>query len=212
MNKDMIYIQKIMIFNCYCNLNINKKYILNYEDNNFIIEEDGNFFDYLLDNINYKIFKCYKLVFNRQNLITNISFYIMLLSLFVIIIINVKFYFCDLSKIKILSVKNSIIDKIIFTNIPKEKHKINMKSKKNILEPTKKKSNKFKKKDIKYKTNKTDNPAKFIKNIYHFSQINISGSNVLLKNGKNIKNFPKQKMKSTKVLFNKNLIIESLYH
>ena len=49
-------------FNCYCNLNINKNYTQNYEDNNFVIEEDGDFFDYLLDYINYKIFKCYKLV------------------------------------------------------------------------------------------------------------------------------------------------------
>ena len=189
---------------CYCNLNINKNYILNYEDNNFIIEDDGDFFDYLLDNINYKIFKCYKLVFNSQNLITNISFYIMILSLFTIIIINIKFYFCDLSKIKILSVKNSIIDSNISTSIPKEKNKIKMKSKKNILEPIKKKSKRFKKKIYKKKENKAGTNIKYIKNIYHFSQINISGSNVLLKNDKNTKNFPKKK--SIHFKFKENLI------
>ena len=179
--------------NCYCNLNINKNYTHNYEDNNFIFEDDGGFFDYLLDNINYKIFKCYNLVFIIDNLITNISFYIMILSLLIIIIINIKFYFCDLSKIKILCVKNSILDKIIFASKPKEKQKINIKSKINILEPSKKKSNKFKRKGIRKKIKKTDTNAnkKYIKNVYHFSQINISGSNVLLNNDKDIKDFSK---------------------
>jgi len=185
-----IEIKKI---NCYCNLNINKNYTLNYEDNNFIIEDDGDFFDYLLDKINYKIFKCYKLVFNIQNLITNISFYIMISSLFIIIIINIKFYFCDLSKIKILSVKNSIIDNINFTRVPKEKNKIKIKSKKNLLAPIKKMNNKFIKKSDKKNVNKVDVNVKCIKNIYNFSQINISGTNVLLKNYKNTKNFPKKK-------------------
>ena len=181
--------------NCYCNLNINKNYTQNYEDNNFIIEENGNFFDYLLDNINYKIFKCYKLVFNIQNLIKNISFYIMILSLITIIIINIKFYICDLSKIKILSVKNSIIDKITLKKKTKqkEKHKINKNSKKNILEPIKKKGNKFKTKGIKIKPNKTETNIKVVKNVYYFSKININSSNILLKNDKSTKNFPKFK-------------------
>jgi hypothetical protein len=81
-----------------------------------------------------------------------------------------------------------------------------MKSKNNILEPTKKKSKKVRKKNIKIKTNKTDANVKFIKNIYHFSQINISGSNVLLNNDKNIKNFPKQKKKSITIKYKENLI------
>ena len=34
------------------NLNKNKNFAQNYEDNNFIIEEDGDFFDYFLDYIN----------------------------------------------------------------------------------------------------------------------------------------------------------------
>ena len=123
------------------------------------------FFDYLLDYINYKIFKCYKLVFNFKNLKENISFYIMILSLFTIIIINIKFYCCDLSRIKILSVKNSIIDKISFSSKPKGEQKANMKSKINILEPNKKKKNKFKKKRIKIKKNKTDSNIKSIKNL-----------------------------------------------
>ena len=73
----------------------------------------------------------------------------MILSLYIIIYINFKFYFCDFSKIKILSVKNSIIDKAINISISKEKQKINMDSKKNILEPNKKKRKRFKKKDLK---------------------------------------------------------------
>ena len=177
--------------NCYCNLNINKNYTQNYEDSIFIIEDDEDFFGYLLDYINYKIFKCYKLAFNIQNLIINISFYTMILSLFTIIIINIKFYCCDLSKIKILSVKNSIIDKNTFSSKPKDQ-KANKKSKKNILEPNKKKRNKFKKKRIKKKPIKTDTNTKYINNIYNFSQINISGSNILLQNDKNTIYFPKR--------------------
>ena len=108
----------------------------------------------------------------------------MILNIFIIIIINIKFFFCELSKIKILIVKNSIIDKIVYTCIPKEKQKINMKnSNKNLLEPKRKKSNKFK-----TKSNKI-NPIKinYIKNIYKVSQIYINGSNVLLENDKKVK-------------------------
>ena len=189
--------------NCYCNLNINKNYTQNYEDSNFIIEDDEDFFGYLLDYINYKIFKCYKLAFNIQNLIINISFYTMILSLFTIIIINIKFYCCDLSKIKILSVKNSIIDKNTFSSKPKDQ-KANKKFKKNILEPIKKKRNKFKKKRIKKKIIKTDTNTKYINNIYNFSQINISGSNIILQNDKNTIYFPKRS--SINIKFEENLI------
>ena len=64
------------VIKCECNLNVNK----NYTDNNknYFEEKDGNFFDYLLDNINYKIFKCYKLLLNIKNIKKNIPFYIMI--------------------------------------------------------------------------------------------------------------------------------------
>ena len=157
-----------------------------------------------MDKINYKIFKCYKLVFNSKNLIANISFYIMLLILLTIIIINIKFYLCDLSKIKIISVKNSIIDKAINTSIPKEKNKLKIKSTKKILEPPKKKINRFQTTNYKKKTNKTEGNVKFVKNIYNFSQINISGTNVLLQNDKNTKK--KKQKKSINFKFKENLI------
>jgi hypothetical protein len=49
---------------CSCNLNSDKIE----ENNNILEEDDGNFESYLLDNINYKIFICYKLFFNVENL------------------------------------------------------------------------------------------------------------------------------------------------
>jgi surface protein len=59
---------------CECNINaekINEKI----EENYFLEEEeDVSLFDYLLDNLNYKIFKCVEL-FNRDNLIRNPAFY-----------------------------------------------------------------------------------------------------------------------------------------
>ena len=48
---------------CSCNLNSNKNV-----DYSFIEEDDENFATYLLDNINYKIFRCFKLFFDFGNL------------------------------------------------------------------------------------------------------------------------------------------------
>ena len=113
---------------CECNLNVNKNYT-NMTLDYFL--EDSTFYDILLDNINYKIFKCYHLLFNFTNLKTNMAFYLMLETLFLTIITIIKFYCFDLSRIKDLMIKDSFIDKnnkisIInkTTNINKNKNKI----------------------------------------------------------------------------------------
>ena len=58
---------------CKCQLNNNGKY--ENEDNYFLLEEKSNFWNYILDNINYKIFKCYDLFLSFDNLKENIGFY-----------------------------------------------------------------------------------------------------------------------------------------
>jgi hypothetical protein len=87
---------------CECNLNINRNYSERNEDNYFLFNETGNLFDYLLDNINYGLFKCFKLLFNCQNLEKNISFYSMIIISFILLIMNTKFYTFNLSKLKLL--------------------------------------------------------------------------------------------------------------
>ena len=54
-------------------------------------EEDANFINYFLDNINYKIFKCYKLLIIFNNLKNNYESYAILSILFIILIITLIF-------------------------------------------------------------------------------------------------------------------------
>ena len=124
---------------CECNLNANKNYTNMSFYNNFW--EDSNFFDILLGNINYKIFKCYHLLFSFTNLKTNIAFYLMLASLFLNIIIIVKFYCYDLSRIKHIMIKDSFIDKNTNICIIKKATNIKKTKKKIIMHPIKKKNN-----------------------------------------------------------------------
>ena len=139
------------IIKCECNLNAYKSNINDNNSNYFLTEEDGNFFDYLLDNINYKIFKCYKLLSNKENIKKNISFYVMLSIIVIFLIINIKIYAFDISKLKSLMIKDSIIDNNGNLCIIKEIKKIKKTKKKILLEPNKKSSKNIVKKDNNYK-------------------------------------------------------------
>ena len=90
---------------CECNLNENN---YNEEDNDdFINEEDnGNFITYFIDKINYKIFKCYKLLNNFSNYLNNLAFYIILGCFAIIIILCFAFLFYGMSNIRIEMYKN----------------------------------------------------------------------------------------------------------
>ena len=75
---------------CHCNLNSNKNYTK--INNNFLKEEDnGNFFDYFLDYVNYRILKCYNILNSFDNIKTNYAFYCTILILLMIITINILF-------------------------------------------------------------------------------------------------------------------------
>ena len=94
---------------CQCNLNINKyksENDLNDDNNekneNFLNadEENGNFGELLLNNINYKIFKCSYLILSFKNLKNNIGFYLISIIFLIIVIFNLKFAFFGLPNLR----------------------------------------------------------------------------------------------------------------
>ena len=106
----------------------------------FYNEDNGNFFSYLLDNINYKIFTCYKLILSFNNLKNNFSFYSISCASFIVIVLNLVFYFYNISKIKNELIKNAPtsgkIKNEMKNEIKKIINKINIR-----LEPIKRKKN-----------------------------------------------------------------------
>ena len=95
---------------CKCQLNNNGKY--ENEDNYFLLEEKANFWNYILDNINYKIFKCYDLFLSFDNLKENIGFYFSIAIFITITLNNLIFYFCGIPK----------IIRLMYKSIPKEEN------------------------------------------------------------------------------------------
>ena len=95
---------------CHCNLNINNNDYDN-EDNNFLIKKNDNFFDDLLKNINYKIFKCYNLVFDLNKIKNNVAFYLMIVDLLIMLFVIIKLFSYDLLAIKSLLIKEGMIKK-----------------------------------------------------------------------------------------------------
>ena len=89
---------------CECNLNINTNNSI-IDDKNFLLEDDNNFFSYLLDNINYKIFKCYKLILSFSNLKNNYAFYAIIFIAFLAIITNIYFCLFGIKNIRSLALK-----------------------------------------------------------------------------------------------------------
>ena len=81
---------------CQCNLIVNRESSNTKEkDNNilnFFFSDDGNFITYLLDNINFKPFKCGKLLIFFGNLKYNYFFYCISFIIVFIIIITIEFF------------------------------------------------------------------------------------------------------------------------
>ena len=92
---------------CECNLNENNNNNNEEDNDDFINEEDnGNFITYFIDKINYKIFKCYKLLNNFSNYLNNLAFYIILGCFAIILILCFLFLFYGISNIRIEMYKN----------------------------------------------------------------------------------------------------------
>ena len=142
-------------FICSCNLNPNKNNTKEDEDD-FLKEADDNFLTYFLDNINYKIFKCYQLISSFKNLKNNYAFYTILGIYVVILILNLFFRF--------YSLKNSLISMLKQT--PSEKEIKNKRRKE--VEERKKKS---------ALSNNKSNPKKKKKNKNNLINININNNN-----------------------------------
>ena len=117
---------------CSCSLNENKQ---NSEINE---EDDGNFISYFLDNINYKIFKCYNLLLNFNNLINNYAFYLIAAIFLSSIIIYLLFYFCTIPKIKIYIMREMPTEIRIRQEVRKQLIKINSAKKIKLSNPNSK--------------------------------------------------------------------------
>ena len=133
---------------CLCNLNQNKSYENSKEDD-FLAEDDGNFFSYLLDKINYKIFECYNLLFSFNNLKSNYAFYTVLGVFFIILILNLIIDFYTLPNMKKLLINEIPTEKKVRKETIDELKRF--KSRENTLYNPNKKKNKLKKKKRKSK-------------------------------------------------------------
>ena len=167
---------------CECNLNSN----LNEDENDSNDEEeegDGNYFTYFVDKINYKIFKCYKLI-TFEKISKNVAFYAILSVFATIIILSLDFFICGLSKIRIQMHKDLPTDQKVRKMIIEELKKIKQTTKNPDNPPKKKKDYKKNKKDIiknkkngnnnteifKFKRNKSINSSSSINNIGFFKK------------------------------------------
>jgi hypothetical protein len=123
---------------CECNLNSNYEK----ENNNSSFQESKeNFISYFLDNINYKIFKCYHLFCSFDNLIINPSFYTMIIVLVIITFFAVRFFYCGMANIRVVMYKEIPTEKKLNELIIKKKLNINENYKINNVAPKRKINN-----------------------------------------------------------------------
>ncbi len=84
---------------CQCNLNADKINDSDVEDD-FMIDDNDNVKNYVLDHINYKIIKCYYLLKKFKNLEKNPAFYIIIILFITVLILSLYFIFFKMSKIR----------------------------------------------------------------------------------------------------------------
>ena len=91
---------------CICNLNTNNK-TNETSETNIIIEENqiNKVVEYILDNINFKIFKCYYLIISFDNIVKNPAFYIIIIIFIISLFCSVTFFFVGISNIRVLMYK-----------------------------------------------------------------------------------------------------------
>ena len=149
---------------CECNLNKNNNYSDDIDDFSNEEEDDGNFITYFIDKINYKLFKCYELFLNFNNLINNVAFYT-ILSIFVLaILLSFTFLFCGIQNIRITMYKEIPTAEKVKEMVIKELKKRKNGDFETKLNPSKKNLNKVKvKKNLKTSPASSNN-AKTYKN------------------------------------------------
>ena len=124
---------------CSCNLKENNENKATEEDN-FLAEDDGNFFSYLLDNINYRIFQCYDLLSSFSNLKDNYAFYTILGIALVIIVLNLVFCFYSLPAFKSSLLNEIPTKKSLKRDLLDEIKRIRQTSQGNLNNPKKKRA------------------------------------------------------------------------
>ena len=117
---------------CLCNINANKNNETNKEEYDFLINNNNNtniIIEYILDNLNYKIFKCYYLILSIDNLVNNPSFYIVLIIFIISLICSISFYFIGISNIRVLMYKELPTDlklrQLIIKHLIEKKNRTN---------------------------------------------------------------------------------------
>ena len=152
---------------CECNLNENNN---NEEDNDDFMneEDDGNFITYFVDKVNYKLFKCYRLLNNFNNYLNNLAFYVILGCFAIILSLCFIFLFWGISYIRIEMYKNIPSEPKVREMIIEELKKRREKAKVN--NPTKK----SKRKSVEniYKVKNDSNNKIFISSSESFNNIN----------------------------------------
>ena len=118
---------------CECNLNTNKIYN---DENGFLDEDNNNLVDYILDNLNYKILKCYYLLSSFSNLKKNPYFYIYLAILAIVIFLYLKYIIFKIKYIRI-NVYKEIPTKQKLIQLIKEQISKNKRNKINIIKKDK---------------------------------------------------------------------------
>ena len=149
---------------CSCNLsqNNNSKETINEED--FLIEDKGNFLLYLLDNINYKIFTCYELLLSFDNLKNNYAFYLMLADFITILILNLFYRYYSISKLKIKMIEEIPTKKKVKNEIIRELRKFRKNTTKNRIKVLKNNKNNNKVKKTIFKKKKIGQTKKLYSN------------------------------------------------
>ena len=146
---------------CECNLNAEKINETAEEDD--FMEDDSNVKNYILDNINYKIIKCYYLLLNFNNLKRNPAFYVIIIIFGIVVFCCVKFAFFGIQKIRIAMYAELPTEQKVKEQVREELRKMRNNSivtKVNDSPPKKKEKEKNKKKNKKDKNDKKDKQRK----------------------------------------------------
>ena len=186
---------------CKCSAQVDDKIpVLEFAKTEFNIYKLSQSFFITIKNSNFLVLKCYKLVFNINNISKNIGMIIMSIIILFVIIFILIFLFKDRNKINIFI--ESILKLKHHSNNETEKSKISTKIKKDRNNKNKNYSKNNNKKENNSKNNnkKKNNKIKainkkFIKNKPYHTQ---SNSKLKLKINKKIKFGPPKKMKSNK--------------
>ena len=126
---------------CDCNLNPKNNYTK--KNDSFIKEEKeekGNFFNYFLDYINYKILKCYYLLSSFENLKNTLAFYSVFVVISLIILLNSIFWLYGISKIRKIMSKHFPTSEKVYNDYIREIRKNKKNSR--LLVPPKKQNKK----------------------------------------------------------------------